>query len=284
VDATAGAGGHLQRICSLKGTGEGVLALDRDLSALQKLTNRTSEFLGVHFVHTNFADIQTVLTQKEITTIDGGILADLGLSSNQLEENSRGFSFSRPGPLDMRMDTSNPSSPDAYQLVNYLKEKELADIIYKYGEETHSRLIANRIVNNRPIETTADLANIIASSQKGRGSIHPATRTFQALRIAVNNELDSLQQFLKQSAAVLAPGARLVVITFHSLEDRIVKQFFKQMASNCLCPPRQPVCTCNHKPQFQILTRKPIVPAREEVLANLRSRSAKLRAAEKLAQ
>jgi len=285
VDATAGAGGHLKQICSRKGTGDGVLALDRDLSALEKLTNRKSEFSGVQFAHTNFADIQTILAQKEISTIDGGILADLGLSSNQLEDGNRGFSFSRTGPLDMRMDASDSSSsPTAYQLINSLKEKDLADIIYRYGEEKNSRLIANQIVSNRPIQTTADLANIISACQKGRSSINPATRTFQALRIAVNNELDSLQQFLKQSSAILAPGARLVVITFHSLEDRIVKQFFKQMASNCLCPPRQPVCTCNHQPQFQILTRKPIIPTKQEVLSNLRSRSAKLRAAEKLPQ
>jgi len=286
VDATAGAGGHLQKICSLEGTSTRILALDRDLSAIEKLRSQP-RFSAVHFIHANFADLHTVLASVGATTIDGGILADLGLSSNQLEEAGRGFSFSRPGPLDMRMDVNNSSGPTAYQLVNNLNVNDLADIIYKYGEERKSRLIARRIIHNRPIDTTIALANIIASCHKTgskKSLIHPATRTFQALRIAVNNELDNLQQFLKQSVDALAPGARLVIITFHSLEDRIVKQFFKQMSGSCLCPPRQPVCTCNNKPQLRILTRKPIIPSEQEVLANLRSRSAKLRAAEKLAQ
>ncbi len=290
IDVTAGAGGHLQQICTAQGSGKGIVALDRDLSALERLRQRYAHhknWAGIKFAHANFADLQAVLASLDITTVNGGILADLGFSSDQLEDGSRGFSFLREGPLDMRMDVNNSSSPTAHQLVNQLKEKDLADIIYQYGEERKSRWIAREIVKHRPIDSTAALARVIESCRKGhekRSLLHPATRTFQALRIVVNNELENLQQFLKQSATILTPGARLVIITFHSLEDRIVKQFFQQMAGRCLCPPKQPICTCNNKAQFRILTRKPIIPSERELLANLRSRSAKLRAVEKLSQ
>ncbi len=267
VDVTAGAGGHLQKICQLRGSGVGVVALDRDLPALERLRGQDTQGNGlseVAFVHSNFAQLSAALANLGIDTVDGGILADLGVSSMQLEEASRGFSFLREGPLDMRMDVNNSLSATAHELVNTLDEADLADIIYQYGEERRSRLIARQIVNNRPIDTTLALAKVVESAlrkagQRRRGrqksgfekpTVHLATRTFQALRIAVNTELDNLQQFLEQAANVLAPGARLVIITFHSLEDRIVKQFFKQMASSCLCPPRQPICTCHKSLSF----------------------------------
>ncbi len=294
VDATAGAGGHLQKICELAGSGKNIIAIDQDAAALNRLRlGSTGNQSEIKFLHSNFAEIKAVLAGFNITTIDGGILADLGISSNQLAESDRGFSFMRDGPIDMRMDLNNSLS--GYDLVNEIEESELANIIFKYGEERHSRAIAKAIVRNRPIISTLALADVIEatlrskrqghSAKKRRGGpikLHPATRTFQALRIAVNNELDNLEKFLEQSATILVPGARLVIITFHSLEDRIVKQFFKKMASSCLCPPRQPVCTCNKKSEFLIITPKPIIASDEETLANIRSRSAKLRAVEKL--
>jgi 16S rRNA (cytosine1402-N4)-methyltransferase len=298
IDATAGAGGHLNKICQLRGSSDGVIALDRDLGALECLRQQaqTGPLSGLTFVHSNFAQLAAVLARLGIDAVDGGILADLGVSSMQLAESSRGFSFLREGPLDMRMDVNNSLSVKAHEIVNSWAEADLANIIYQYGEETRSRMIARGIVNNRPIHTTLALAEIVAAVLTKHGhhrrrqqkfssrkpSAHPATRTFQALRIAVNDELDSLRQFLEQAAMLLTPGARLVVITFHSLEDRIVKQFFKQKASNCICPPRQPVCTCKKKPEFLIITPKPLIASEKEVLANIRSRSAKLRAGEKL--
>jgi 16S rRNA (cytosine1402-N4)-methyltransferase len=295
VDATAGAGGHLKKMCEIAGSGKNIIAIDQDIEALERLRSGVQDIQSeIKFVNSNFSAIKTVLSDLNIATVDGGILADLGISSNQLSDSNRGFSFLRDGPIDMRMDLN--SSLSAYDLVNELEESELANIIFKYGEERHNRAIAKAIVLNRPINTTLTLANIIESTLTGRGhrgriankkhgwgnKIHPATRTFQALRIAVNNELDNLKKFLEQSATILAPGARLVVITFHSLEDRIVKQFFKEMASNCVCPPRQPICTCKRKSEFLIITPKPLRASDDEIFANIRSRSAKLRAVEKL--
>jgi 16S rRNA (cytosine1402-N4)-methyltransferase len=281
VDATAGAGGHLRLICQKAGSGKGVIAIDQDLSAINRLRSRAEPGSGIHFIHSNFADIKTVLSDLSLNTIDGGIIADIGISSNQLDDRGRGFSFQREGPLDMRMNTSNPVT--AAHLVNDLDEIELANIIYKYGEERHSRAIARAIVKNRPFSTTAQLADVVQSASRGpRSKLHPATRTFQALRIAVNNELENLETFLEQSVSLLAPGARLVIITFHSLEDRIVKRFFTHMASSCICPPRHPICTCNKKRELAIITPKPLIAGEKEILANIRSRSAKLRAAEKV--
>ena len=213
----------------------------------------------------------------------------------QFDDPTRGFSFTRDGPLDMRMDPTQAIS--AADLVNGLPETDLANIIYKYGEERNSRRIAREILKARPIHSTSELASIVAKAshhhrphgRRGRGkgatgavSTHPATRTFQALRIEVNAELDSLNLFLQQACDLLGPQGRLVVITFHSLEDRLVKDFFRLQASKCICPPRQPVCTCNKKPEFLIINRKPYCAEEKEVLANIRSRSAKLRAGEKL--
>jgi 16S rRNA (cytosine1402-N4)-methyltransferase len=284
VDATAGAGGHLKRICQKAGSGKGIIAIDQDFLALNKLSaNSGSLAKEVKFVHANFANLNTVLSDLDIHTIDGGILADLGVSSNQLDDSQRGFSFQREGPLDMRMDASSQGT--AADLVNDLNEVQLANIIYKYGEERNSRAIARAIIKNRPFTSTGELSDVVGKVVRYKGhksKMHPATRTFQALRIAVNNELENLEIFLQQAVSLLAPGARLVIITFHSLEDRIVKRFFTHMASPCICPPRQPICTCNKKKELLIITPKPLIAGEEEILTNIRSRSAKLRAAEKL--
>jgi 16S rRNA (cytosine1402-N4)-methyltransferase len=282
VDATAGAGGHLKKICEKMGSGKGVIAIDQDLSALNKLRQTSGQLSDeIKFAHANFANIKSVLSDLNINTVDGGIIADIGISSNQLDDSERGFSFQRQGPLDMRMDTSQGAT--AADLVNDLNETELANIIYKYGEERNSRAIARAIVRNRPFTNTAQLAAIVEAAARGpRNKLHPATRTFQALRIAVNNELGNLEAFLAEASALLSPGARLVLITFHSLEDRIVKRFFTHMASPCICPPRHPICTCNKKKELRIITPKPLIANEQEILNNIRSRSAKLRAAEKL--
>jgi 16S rRNA (cytosine1402-N4)-methyltransferase len=287
IDATAGAGGHLKAILSASNCPDKIIGLDRDPAALSRLTGELGD--GVQLVHSNYSEIEHVLPQLGISTIDGGILADLGVSSMQIDDPNRGFSFLNDGPLDMRMDTT--AGWTAEQLINSSSEQELANIIYKYGEERESRKIARAIVAARPLQTTGELAELVGrcvrKNRKGparfRDTSHPATRTFQAIRIAVNDELGSLEKFLRSALKLLMPGARLVVITFHSLEDRLVKQIFREAASNCVCPPRLPVCTCNHKSELLIMTRKPAIPDDQEVLANPRSRSAKLRAGEKTA-
>lgn len=280
VDATAGGGGHLRAICNaLNGSGT-VIGIDRDIYSLNHLKTEFAE--KATLVHANYSDITEVVSSLGLSTISGGILADLGVSSMQLDNPERGFSFSKDGPLDMRMDPT--SSVTAEKLVNTLPENELANIIYKWGEERQSRRIARKIVAARPLHTTAQLASLIEQCvhRTSKDSSHPATRTFQALRIEVNDELANLEKFLHDSIKLLAPGARLVVITFHSLEDRLVKQIFRQAAASCICPPRQPVCTCHKNSELLIITRKPVVADTLEVLANPRSRSAKLRASIKL--
>jgi len=286
VDATAGAGGHLLEIAKRAGPSSTVVGIDRDLHSLTKLKSAAGP--AVTLVHANYCDITSALSAAGIDTVTGGILADLGVSSMQLDDASRGFSFMTDGPLDMRMDPTQPTT--AADLVNTLPEKQLADIIFRYGEEKLSRRIARRIVEARPLHTTAELANVVSacipSPKKKPGpwrdTSHPATRTFQALRIAVNEELESLEKFLRSALALMAPGARLVVITFHSLEDRLVKQILREAAAPCICPPRQPVCTCKKRRELLIITPKPLIPDASEVLANPRSRSAKLRAGEKV--
>jgi 16S rRNA (cytosine1402-N4)-methyltransferase len=306
IDATAGAGGHLKAIVNALGaaattgqpsaTTSGVIGIDRDSQTLDRLRKELSnEQVGLY--HANFTEIADVLAEAGLRTVTGGILADLGVSSMQIDNPERGFSFLKDGPLDMRMDDTQ--SLTALDIVNHWKEEEIADIIYQYGEERYSRAIARNIVKSRPVQTTLQLADIVsrsvrykAAARKGHGKrnsaggnfdhSHPATRTFQALRIAVNDELSSLKKFLDQSVSLLAPGARLVVITFHSLEDRMVKQFLRQKAASCHCPPKQPQCTCNGKSELLIITKKPIVADSAEVVANIRSRSAKLRAGEKI--
>lgn len=289
IDATAGGGGHLQAIVqALAGSGLAV-GIDKDLQSVERLVEQFSGQPAVKIVHGDFARLTEILAELDLSTVTGGIIADLGVSSMQINDGLRGFSFLKDGPLDMRMDRSKPYT--AKELVNNLPEAELAEIIFKYGEERYSRTIAKRIVEARPLSTTRQLADLVVQTIKrkaGKGKkathyyIHPATRTFQAIRIAVNSELENLSKFLDQAAALMAPGAILVVISFHGLEDRIVKQFFRLMASSCICPPRQPICNCNKRPQFQIITKKPIIADEQEILANIRSRSAKLRSGEKL--
>lgn len=294
VDATAGGGGHLGLIADkLNRTGR-LIAIDRDLQSLRALESKNTQ-ANISFEHADFGNLSSVIANLGINTVSGGILADLGVSSMQLNDPTRGFSFTRDGPLDMRMDPTQALTAD--ELVNRLSETDLANIIYKYGEERNSRHIARSIVKARPLHSTSELANVVARAshrhgphgRRGRGkgatgavSTHPATRTFQALRIEVNGELDSLNLFLQQACDLLDPAGRLVLITFHSLEDRLVKDFFRLQASKCICPPRQPVCTCNKKPRLLIINRKPYCAEEKEVLANIRSRSAKLRAGEKL--
>jgi 16S rRNA (cytosine1402-N4)-methyltransferase len=232
----------------------------------------------------NFADLATVAAAEGLCPLNG-ILLDLGVSSFQLDEAARGFSFAADGPLDMRMDPTSGSS--AADLVNTLPERDLADLIFQYGEERASRRIARAIVQARaraPLRTTGDLVRaVIAAIGRPPGTIHPATRTFQALRIAVNDELGTLERALAGALDVLGPGGRLAVISFHSLEDRIVKQFFRREATDCLCPPSMPVCRCGHRARLRIITRHPITPGEPEIAANPRSRSAKMRVAERLA-
>jgi 16S rRNA (cytosine1402-N4)-methyltransferase len=282
LDGTFGGGGHAAALLAASAPDGRVLALDRDPAAVargQALAAASGGRLVVR--QANFADLAAVATAEGVAPLDG-ILLDLGVSSFQLDEAARGFSFQAEGPLDMRLDPT--SGRPASALVNELPERELADLIFQYGEERASRRIARAIVQARaraPLRTTGDLARAIAAAV-GRppGGLHPATRTFQALRIAVNDELGALERALAGALTVLAPGGRLVVISFHSLEDRIVKQFFRREATDCLCPPSLPVCQCGHRARLRIITKHPITPGPAEVAANPRSRSAKMRVAE----
>lgn len=281
VDATVGAGGHAWGILEASAPEGRLLGLDRDPQALALASQRLSVFSG------RFILIQAAYDtlQDQLHTIGwehvNGILFDLGVSSMQLDQPERGFSFLHDGPLDMRFDPSDPLT--ASDLVNSLSEAELADLIWRYGEERHARRIARAIIQNRPLSTTRELAEVIRRAV-GRYSsdLHPATRTFQALRIAVNRELERLEAALPQAVTALAPGGRLAVIAFHSLEDRLVKQFFRRESTQCLCPPQQPQCTCGHQATLREITHHPIRPRAEEIQANPRARSARLRVAEKL--
>lgn len=285
IDATGGGGGHsealLEAIAAQADTViPSVLSLDADSKAVQRVQARLASFGDRSIVvHSNFRHLLAVAAAQQFTQVDG-IVFDLGFSSDQLQDTARGFSMTASGSLDMRFDISQELT--AASLVNDLDETELADLIYEYGEERKSRRIASAIVRNRPIATAQQLADVIAGSVYRREKIHPATRTFQALRIAVNRELDSLSEVLPQAVALLRPGGRLVVISFHSLEDRIVKQFFQTEARDCICPPEALICQCDHQATLRVLTRRPLQPSPDEVAMNSRSRSAKLRAAEKL--
>jgi len=231
-------------------------------------------------IQASYITLSEQLAALEWPAVDG-VLLDLGLSSMQLDSGERGFSFQADGPLDMRFDPSNPVR--AEDLVNDLPENDLADLIFRFGEEPRSRQIARAIVAARPLQTTRQLAEIVAAAARGsRKGIHPATRTFQALRIAVNQELNAIEAVLPQAVAALAPGKRLAVISFHSLEDRIVKRYFRRESQDCICPPRQPVCTCGHHAVIKLVSRRPVQPTETEIAQNPRSRSARLRIAEKL--
>lgn len=294
VDATLGLGGHFTEIVKQAGSDSTVIGIDQDQEALdiakEKLAQEgLTDNRNLHIVRGNFADIEAILNDLGVNSITGGILADVGVSSMQLDNNNRGFSFLGKAPLDMRMDLG--AALTAETLVNSLPEKELADILYRYGEEKLSRQIAKRIVAARPLNNTEELASLVSSvigriqgKRRNHDKIHPATRTFQALRIAVNDELGALESFLHGSIKRLAAGGRVVVISFHSLEDRLVKQIFKSYNISCICPPKYPICQCSQKKELNILTNKPLQPSDEETLANPRSRSAKLRVGERLVQ
>ncbi|MFN2186586.1 MAG: 16S rRNA (cytosine(1402)-N(4))-methyltransferase RsmH, partial [Anaerolineae bacterium] len=282
IDATLGAGGHAKGILLASRPDGRLLGLDADPDALLHASKVLEPFGDrVTLRVANFRQLGAVAGALDIREVDG-ILMDLGLSSRQLDEAERGFSFAQDGPLDMRMDRSRRES--AADLVNTLSEAELSDILWQYGEERHSRRIARAIVAARPLVTTGQLADLVARTVGRREKIHPATRTFQALRIAVNEELEALSEALPEARDLLRPGGRLAVIAFHSLEDRLVKEFYRQEARACICPPELPVCVCQHQATLRVLTSKPVRPSAEETVRNPRSRSARLRVAERLGQ
>lgn len=281
IDATVGAGGHAWGLLDASSPDGQLLGLDLDPRALELANQRLSSFNGrFTLLHSSYTSLLQSMQRLGWDHADG-IVIDLGVSSMQIDSPERGFSFLKDGPLDMRFDPSQQTS--AADLVNTLSEEDLADILWQYGEERLSRRIARALVANRPFTTTLELAAAIEKAVgKSGGKIHPATRSFQALRIAVNGELNSLQEFLPQAIQALTPAGRLAVISFHSLEDRIVKQYFRRESSDCICPPEQVVCTCGHKASIKEITRHPIEADDEEKQRNPRARSARLRIAEKL--
>ena len=280
LDCTAGAGGHAEGILQASSPGGKLVALDLDPTAVQLTRERLQPFGDRAIViHGSYSDAARILQRTGWDSVDG-ILMDLGVSSMQLDQQERGFSFRYDAPLDMRFDPTTGQS--AAELVNTISEKDLADIIWRYGEERFSRRIARKIVENRPIETTFQLAEVVRSAVgRGRSKIDPATRTFQAIRIAVNDELRVVEEAIPNLIALLTPGGRLAVISFHSLEDRLVKQAFKRESIDCICPPEQVICTCRHRASVKILTSRPITASEEEIKENPRARSAKLRVVEK---
>ena len=285
LDGTLGGAGHSLRIARRLTTGR-LIGVDRDPNALAAAEQRLQEVRDrVTLVHGNFRELDRILEQLELPAVDG-MLFDLGVSSPQLDEAARGFSYMADAPLDMRMDPGD--SLTAFDVVNSWPQDELRRILFAYGEERYAPLIAAAIVRRRaeaPIETTLELVNVIRSAmpQKAlREKQHPAKRSFQAIRIAVNDELGAVDAMMRQAVGRLNPGGRLAVITFHSLEDRIVKNAMAEAAKGCTCPPEFPVCVCGKKPTVRILTKKPIVSAEAELEDNPRARSAKLRVAEKL--
>lgn len=281
IDGTLGAGGHTHAILETHPECR-VLALDLDPDALVLAHARLTPYQNrVHLIQASYLEMAYLATEMLGASQVDGILLDLGVSSMQLDQAQRGFSFRFDGALDMRFDPAS-SDPTAADLINTLSAEELADIFYRYGEERHSRRIARAIVQSRPFHTTTQLADRIAALHLSHEKIHPATRVFQALRIAVNHELEAVESVLPIAVNCLKPGGRLAIITFHSLEDRLVKQFFKQESTNCLCPPRQPICTCHHRASLALITHKPITAGEAEVSTNPRARSAKLRVAERL--
>ena len=287
IDSTVGEGGHSKAILDASNPGGQVLGIDADPEAIQvankRIQSSSGNFLGIN---TNFRDIRVTALRYRFSPVNG-ILFDLGVSSLQLDKESRGFSFKRPDPLDMRFNFDQKIS--ASEIVNEYSESELANLIYRYGEEVDSRKISKIIVQNRPLKTSLDLANLIKDNvfhkvdkRRKRKKIHPATLTFQALRIAVNDELNSLETGLEQAITLLGKGGRIVVISYHSLEDRIVKNMFRRESSYCICPPQTIICICNHNPSIKIVSKKPFTPSNVEIENNPRARSAKMRIAEKI--
>ncbi len=283
VDGTVGAGGHAAAILSAAPHAR-LLGLDRDPAALALARDRLAPFGDrVTLRHASYEQIGAIVPAwvGDAPGVDG-ILLDLGLSSMQVDDPARGFAFMHEGPLDMRFDPSS-GGITAAEIVNTWDADEIADILFRYGEERNSRRIARAITAARPITSTRQFAAIVAGAQRGpREKIHPATRTFQALRIAVNDELGAVERVLPRAIDLLRPGGRLAVISFHSLEDRIVKQTFKEEATGCICPPRQPICTCGHVARVEVITRKPLTATDAEIAQNPRARSAKLRVAARM--
>jgi 16S rRNA (cytosine1402-N4)-methyltransferase len=281
IDCTLGGGGHASAILERSSPGGQLLGIDADPEAIQTAREKLEPYHdSVFLVNDNFVNLEAICYKHDFLPVHG-ILFDLGLSSLQLEESERGFSFQRKAPLDMRL---NPDQDlTAADIVNTHSEAELAYLIRTFGEETYSRQIARGIVRDRPFFWTIELARTIERAVGGRkGKIHPATKTFQALRIVVNHELENLEQTLKQAVKLLGFEGRLVVISYHSLEDRIVKQFMQREAKDCICPPNIPTCVCGHTASLRLINKRVITPTLEEVQANPRSRSAKLRAAERI--
>lgn len=281
VDGTVGAGGHTTGILELSAPDGRVLAFDKDPEAI-RFAQEKLELFGerVTFVNASYAEMAQLAPQHGFGQVDG-VLLDLGLSSRQLDDTQRGFSFMKEGPLDMRFNSTQGKT--AADLINNLSEMELAELFWRYGEEANGRKFAKAIVAKRPIHTTTQLANLLAEQVKQRGRIHPATLVFQALRIAVNHELESVETGIPAGINLLKPGGRIAVISFHSLEDRFVKQLFRQLCKECVCPPQQPICTCGAQAILRLVTRKAVKASETEIATNPRSRSARLRVAEKLA-
>lgn len=286
VDCTMGGAGHSKEIVKKLSDKGLFIGFDQDKNAINTARERLSEYESrVKFVHSNFENIKEELEKIGVYKIDG-VLADLGVSSHQLDEAERGFSYMQDAPLDMRMDVRCEFS--AYDVVNTYTEDELTKIIKDYGEDNWAKRIAKFIVEervNKPIETTGELVDIIKKAIPKKARIdgpHPAKRTFQAIRIEVNNELGVITKMINDASSIMNEGGRICIITFHSLEDRIVKNAFKYLASDCICPQHLPICQCDKESEVKIITRKPILPSDEEIEVNPRSRSAKLRVAEKI--
>jgi 16S rRNA (cytosine1402-N4)-methyltransferase len=281
IDGTLGAGGHAWGILQASNPDGQLLGLDVDPQALALAQTKLAEYGDrAILVRASYRSLLQQMANHGWRYADG-ILLDLGLSSIQLDNPERGFSFQTEAPLDMRFDPQGKVC--AADLVNNLDEIELAKLLFHYGEERRSRQVARAIVRARPLQTTTQLAQVVAgATQGGKSGIHPATRTFQALRIAVNGELEALEEVLPQIPKALSQGGRLAIIAFHSLEDRMVKQFIRTESKDCICPPRQPVCTCGHKATLRDLTNKPVRPTDDETRNNPRSRSARLRIAERI--
>lgn len=281
VDATCGEGGHSEGILNATQVGGVVLGIDTDFEAVEVATTRLADF-GENFicVNANFRNIRKIAASNGFIPVHG-ILFDLGLSSLQLDIEQRGFSFKRSDPLDMRFGVEQKLT--AADIVNGYSHRELASVIRAFGEEPQAAHIAQKIIENRPLTTSLELAEVVRKAARPRNfRTHPATRTFQALRIAVNQELTSLAEALTQAVQMMTLGSRIVVLSYHSLEDRIVKHFFREQATDCICPPKLPECVCTHKATLKIITRSPIAPTSAEVKFNPRSRSAKLRCAERI--
>jgi len=283
VDGTLGGGGHSALILQSLTTGR-LIGIDQDKSAIEAASEKLKTFDNFQGIHGNFHDMANILKSLDISQVDG-VLLDLGISSHQIDTPDRGFSFRFEGPLDMRMDKNK--SLTAREIVNTYEEKEIADILFTYGEERNSRKIARGICEARKtaaIETTLELSSIIERTSPpyhGVG-LHPSTRSFMALRIAVNDELTPLEGVLREVTPLLSAGGRFAIITFHSLEDRIVKKTFASMANPCECPRDIPYCVCGKEPSVKVVTRKPMLPTKDELLQNRRAHSAKLRIAEKI--